>query len=256
MIDNRLLDLLDICGFSERERQVLSYLLGTSSSTASLIARRTGLKRPTVYSVLEALIDLGLVQRSKHENVATFSAASRELIPELIESRAKAHYTEVQSAAKDISNYLQELPHPITRDIAGFAISTLESAESVYLQLHGSITSGDYSAVFNPQVVAVKEGKQIIAQFLRETARSKPHIREIIVAGQEANWYKRHIANKNHKVKELPKSAKILTDMILLNDSVILSHYGSQDESAVKITQPLFYETMLTMFEELWERLG
>jgi ketopantoate reductase len=61
--------------------------------------------------------------------------------------------------------------------------------------------------------------------------------------------------NKNHQLKEISAQNKIITDMILVNNSVILSHYDPAHEVGIRITHPDFYRTMMTVFNVLWEKL-
>ena len=53
--------LLAECGLNETEQVILLCLLQEGRSRASEIAKRTDMKRPTVYSALGNLLDIGLV---------------------------------------------------------------------------------------------------------------------------------------------------------------------------------------------------
>jgi sugar-specific transcriptional regulator TrmB len=55
-------------GFSQREAEVYLMLLRIGPSPASSLAQRVGMKRATVYSVLEALLERGLVTFEQDEN--------------------------------------------------------------------------------------------------------------------------------------------------------------------------------------------
>jgi sugar-specific transcriptional regulator TrmB len=248
-------DLLSICGFSQREQVVLGALLEHGPSGAGALAKRTALKRPTVYAVLEGLIAAGFVERTKRERRLRFSAIAPAMLPQVIESRARHRFEQVQEASKLMGERLQEMTRPAPHGLGGFEIATLESNEAVYIQLLDTLLGGDYSAIFNPQLTLAGEGTRHVADFLKRTAQTKPHIREIIVSGPRAEWYKKNIRNENHLVKEINRAQKIATDMIFISGHVVLSHYGAQKEMAIKISHAGYYQSMMAVFEMLWESL-
>lgn len=70
-------------GLTKNEQEIYLYLLGNGSSIASLIAKRLGIKRVTVYAVLETLNKKQLVNSFQKNNVAYFEAVSPEEIVNL-----------------------------------------------------------------------------------------------------------------------------------------------------------------------------
>jgi sugar-specific transcriptional regulator TrmB len=67
-----LIQSLKNLGLNEKEAKVYVALLQCPGATAYLIARHSGLKRPTTYVVLEDLIDKGVVTkipRAKSRNI-------------------------------------------------------------------------------------------------------------------------------------------------------------------------------------------
>ena len=243
------------CGFSSGEVKILSYLLEYGSGAASLIAKRVGLKRPTVYALLESLIEQGYATRNKTHGTARFSAIPHRNFPEIVRSRAEARFETLREATKSLERLFQELPHKGKKDIAGFEIETIETEEGVYSQLYSSLVAGDFCGIFDPQVVITKKSKKIITEFLQKTSVSRPAIREIAVKGQICTWYKNRIANPRHQVKEMPLGGKLPCDLIFSDRSVIVIYYEPGKETAIAIHHPDFYQTMLIVFEILWGTL-
>jgi len=85
MIDNFLKTL----GLNESEIRVYLYLVTHGESIASVIAKRLGMKRATVYQVLEALEKKELATTFTKNNVAHFDAVEPEDIVQLCEHREK-----------------------------------------------------------------------------------------------------------------------------------------------------------------------
>jgi len=92
-------------------------------------------------------------------------------------------------------------------------------------------------------------------RYLKQTAKTKTHIREIIVSGPRCELYKSLIKNPNHFVKEIPADSHLYSDMILINDSVILLDCDHKKEVAIRIRHKNHYLSMLRIFNLLWDRL-
>lgn len=245
-------NLLATCGLNKTEQKVLMALVRRGSGIASIIAKQTGVKRPTVYAALDSLIRFGLVTSEKRSGVNYFDVIALRLIPKVLENHAKIQFNDVKGALKAMPQELSKFAIKEKFELAGFEIRTMESIEAVYAQLEDSLLGGDFCAIFNPQVAIKGQIKDIVINFLKETAKTRPRIREIAVAGSTTDWYKSYIRNPNHIVKELPSAQKFPTDMILLKGSVILSHYELRNALSIKITHQEFYQSMMTMFEMTW----
>ena len=243
------------CGLNESEQKIFIYLMRYGMSIASLIAKRIGIKRPTVYAALNNLIKIGIIVKHKKANVTYFSALSPHMISKILEDSAKQKFEEIKYASKLIEPQLLELSQKKEKDFGDFEIEALETKGGVYIQLEEVLLGGDFDAIFNPQKALIGSYKELVAKFLKETAKTEPYIREIVVSGPAADWYKNHIQNKNHLIKEIPVKRKILSDMMFIDGSVVLSHYELNKEVSIKITQKDYFQSMLTIFEMLWEKI-
>lgn len=87
-------DIFSTLGLVEKEASVYVTLLQLGESSVYDIAKKSGLKRPTVYVVLEELIQKGFAFRSPKRIKQLFLARS----PEEILASAKERFDQVQSA--------------------------------------------------------------------------------------------------------------------------------------------------------------
>jgi DNA-binding MarR family transcriptional regulator len=247
---------LKACGLNNSEQKVLLALLKQSPCLASSISKRTGLKRPTVYAVLDSLVEMGLVVKKRHRNATQYTPIPLDTIPQLLENRARRAFNQVQQAVEQIKPALEQFQQQEKVELAGFEISSVESLDAMYLQLEGALLSGDFDAIFNPQMsFALPNMDEVIMKFLKETAQTKSHIREIAVEGPLTEWYQSHIKNPNHQLKIIDSSEHIYSDMIFVNDKVVLIQYDPEHEVGIEIRQKEYYESMKTVFEMLWKRL-
>lgn len=246
-------NLLSNCGLNHSEQSVLLHLLKRGSTTATLISKSTGLKRPTVYAILDSLITQDLVVRQKKYETTYFSAVSPSMFPKILINRANRRYSEIQTSAELLKPYLHEFIEKNESNFGTFEISSFESIEAVYAMLMDSLLGGDFDAIFNPQTAqADRETVKIVDEFLKSSAAKKSHIREIVVSGPTTQDYKRRIHNPNHEIKEIPNDKKFLSDMILIDGAVVIIGYEKRRESAIKIIEPNFYTSMKTIFEMMW----
>ena len=237
---------------SETEQRVLECLISRSRSTAGRLAQLTTLKRPTVYAALESLRLMGLVGRSTARGVTEFRPIDIALIPKVLIEKAEKRIESVRHEAQQLGDRLSAIAEAAPQAIAGYEILALESREAVQLNLEQALLKGNYSAIFNPQIVLVGEVKKLVAKFLKESTRLSPPIREICVDGPEVKWYLANIKNKNHQVRLIPAATKIRSDMIFIDGTVILSHYAQGGELAIRVTQRDYYDSMMALFELTW----
>ncbi|MDP3976350.1 MAG: helix-turn-helix domain-containing protein [bacterium] len=249
--------LLGSCGLNESERVVFESLVEHGFSLASVIARRTELKRPNVYACLENLLHYGLINKQKRSGVTYYGSLPLDMIAKVIENEARRKFNETQQAAQMLQAELNQRAKRQNKAFQNFEISSVESKAGLYEVLKSALMGGDFDAFFNPQVeFQSKEIQEATLEFLAETAKTKPHIRDIIVAGPMANWYMKKIKNPNHQVKTIPTDKKILSDMIMIEGAVYLMQFSPQREVGIRIVEPDFYESMKTVFEIMWENLN
>lgn len=252
MLENTLRN----CGLNATEQKVFMYLVERGGSIASIIAKQIKLKRPTVYATLESLVKIGLVAKQKRDKVNYFVPAPLQSIPRIFEEKAEREYEEMKMAGKILRKQLD-----VMSKNNGFLASnifenvTYHSIDSVYTELEDALLGGDFCAVFNPQVSFIGRFKSIVSGFLKETAKTKPHIREIAVSGPEAEWYKSNIKNPNHICKEISPQHNVLSDFILSNGHIFLLDYRANNEAAIRITHPQHYQTFMAIFEMLWNNV-
>lgn len=93
-----LIQSLKNIGLNEKEAQVYIALLQHPEATAYLVARHSGLKRPTTYVVLEDLIDKGIAIKIPRAKITQYSAIS----PEDLFSIASGRFHNAQNALPEL----------------------------------------------------------------------------------------------------------------------------------------------------------
>jgi predicted transcriptional regulator len=236
---------LQACGLTTSEGKIFTTLLQHGATIAGMIAKHLNMKRPTVYAALDHLCDYGLVYKTKKGSTTYFSPIAIDMISEILQDREDRLYEEKKKAIASLALKLPLVQTSSFRDMGGVNLSTLDSREAVYMGVKKMLFQGGFLSIFNPQeIFHDARMRKITLDFLQETAQSKKPIREIIVHGPEALWYKNHVCNPFHQVKELPAEKK-----------VILCDYDPPPEVMVTIERKDFFESMKTMFELIWNSL-
>jgi predicted transcriptional regulator len=241
------------CGLNENEQKVLLFLAKRGSTPATLIARSLKIKRPTVYFLLENLISAEIVAKRRLKRTSYFSLNEPNQIAQNIEARARQKFESVQRASKTISQILKTTNIPKSK---GYEVSTFDTTEDVFHAVEQSLIGTEYRGVWNPQVSCKeKRGKEITLRFLERIKKHQFPLYDIIVEGSLTDWYCKQIKNPLHKVKILPSSTTVFSDITIIDGSVYFTHYTRGEELAVRITDRTTYQTIKTIFDMSWARL-
>ena len=254
MIDNNLLNLLNESGFEQKQQVILAYLLQTTSTSAGLIASKTGIKRPTVYAILNDLIDQGFVNRAIVNKVTHYSIPSQENFCEILKNRLDNNFSKTNNAISKLAKHLNKLSRP--QVINNFSISAIESKEEMLKSISKTINKKEgFISIFNPQISINEDTHKIIRSYLKQTAIQKVPIKEIMVSGKQSDWYCKQISNPKHFIKFLPKETNLLSDFIIFTDRVFIFNYIPNEEYSILIKDKYLSLSFKAIFEFLWASL-
>lgn len=100
-----LKSLLQNIGLPQKYAEVYLACLEMGTQPASVIAKKTALKRPTTYMILEGLCKMGLVSEYNGANVKYFTAVSPDYLLTYVERRKR----ELSQHQRDLEQYLPQL---------------------------------------------------------------------------------------------------------------------------------------------------
>jgi sugar-specific transcriptional regulator TrmB len=157
-----LIQSLKNLGLNEKEAKVYITLLQIPKATAYSVAKRSGLKRPTTYVVLEDLIDKGIVNKVPRAKTMQYTAISPEDLFAIMSSRlenAHAALPELKALnqSKDYkvrATYYEGMDG--LKEMYKKMIKTMEGKEIISFAGHGREASDDlikYWSEFNKERV-------------------------------------------------------------------------------------------------------
>ena len=247
-------ELLIRCGLNDTEAGILKLLLEIGPSRGSSISRRTGAKRPTVYSALASLERRGLVTSKKDEGAAAFQAVPAARIPEILTGRAQRDFQDVALDSKFLADEISRIEKGPVIVSGGVEVTTIKGLEAVYAWLVDNFSHYGYDSIFNPQAAFAGPIKQGAVDYLLKTAGRKIKVREIAAKGPLASWWKKQVKNPYHQIKIIDLPSDLTTDLNLCNGTVCLVNYERHAEMAILIKHPQYYAAMKAYFEILWAR--
>lgn len=243
----------NIAGLSATEHAVLETLCVLGESSAGLLAKRSGLKRPTVYAALDGLKFAGLIQTNRARGAMLYRALSAREIRALLLEKVERSYARESSDIDRLVKKLETIAVPRSVELSGYEVDAIESGDEVHSALKKLLVAGNYAAIFNPQIVIQGAMKGFLQRCLAENAKIGSPIRELCVPGKMTTWYKNTISNPNHEVRLLTQSTDVVSDIILSQGTVYLLHYERNRELGIRIRQADCFRSMFSMFEICWD---
>lgn len=230
-------------GIGEKSARV--YLAGLSLGTTTVqeLARKSRLKRPTVYLHIDELVKQGLFERVALNNKKYYRAAE----PHLLEERLK----------KNLSILQLELPRLValrTETVGKPQVQIFESEDGVrrvYAEIkkaHSFRVWSNVGTIYGPFHDSYME----LAEAVKENGIG---VREIIADNKESRRYSRLVA----KVSGPSYLARLATveglenDTIIYENTVAIFRLHRFNMFVVRIEDATIADTMRTVFEMAWK---
>ena len=245
--------LFTVLGFSKNEIKVFLSLAEIGKSPASLIAKRVSIPRTTAYSVLDKLVERGVVS-IEHKGSSTFYTANPpESLLRIVEQQ-KAEVEEKENAVKD----LVELVTPFFKG-TNYSIPKLQFFEGdknvrnlmyeSYPTWRKSMEQYDYTWWGYQDHTWVELYFDILAAEWenadkRETVKlftNKTPVEKKL----EGRWERRHI-------KVVPDQFKFTSTIWVLGDYIVLLMLRQKPHYAYQIMDPVFSKNLRSVFQMLW----
>lgn len=205
-------------GLSEKQSQTYLVLLESGTCSMSELAKRTGLKRPTCYLLINDLVTLGLVNEQKNGKRKVYSAVHPRRLLELVKHRERA-IEEVFPQLLALHNSPKDKPK-----IHVFEYNYDKGVKQLYGDIYKSLQQGS-EVLFFTNFAAFKNFPQYVKLYkktLKELADIK--IRELIFGENAEEYWQKEIKQhqgKRHFTRLLPPNLKHgETDMMILNNQI------------------------------------
>lgn len=242
-------------GLSDKDAEVYLACLELGTQPASVIAKKTGLKRPTTYLILEGLVHKGLVSEYSGTNVKFFTAVQPDYLLHYLEKQRR----ELQAHERQLTELLPQfhsLANPYSLNPRVRFFDGIEGIEAV---MEDTLTSKNpiccYSSIdswFSKDDLK----KYIIEYGKKRVFEKKIPLRGIILDTPAGRKYLEEDYPPDAKMTETrwcPKDIALITSEINIYDNKIaICSLGRHDLIGVIIESEDIANTQRSIFELAW----
>jgi sugar-specific transcriptional regulator TrmB len=239
-----LIEPLKKIGLEEKEAQVYLTLLRLNRATAYLVALRSGLKRTTVYAILDNLVSKGFALKTPNEKKTVYFAKS----PQECFAEAREKIIEAEEYLPKLTALRKE-----SKDDGGVSYyEGIDQVKEVYAKLLDEVSNDECIGFYGH----LKEAPEILKKFTEDLDKdyiSQKIKRRVIIADTEST--RNYIENAHTlgvDVKPLPENLydSNASIEVFKNKVIIFSH---RDLKATLIENPDVAKVIKQIFEITWK---
>lgn len=226
-------------GLSDKEVKIYLANLKAGSCTANRLSEITGIRRSTVYEVIESLKKKGLVKSFRKEKKYYFEAIKPKILIDLLREKQKL----IKIILPDLNKLSKTL-------IKKPAVSLYEGKVGIRIAISEILDSKEILVCG-----ASKEGERVFdtfpANFAQKRATKKIKMRAIIEKNPPEHMVEKKV-RKYTQIRNL-KSLRNHKVVYFIYNHTLLAVTLGQELIAIKIQSPLLVESQKILFEEMWK---
>ena len=235
-------DALRRVGLNDKEIAAYLALLETSEATVLTIARKAGVKRPTCYLVLNALVEKGFASRITKKRQTLFSPQH----PKKILAEAELHVAQIKNVLPQLEAMLQnkdERPRLMVYE----GVTALDLAYDDAFLVKGEILFMSNTAIIQ-EIFA-----RTINKFGYISRSSEYRLREILDDSAQSISYASHESGPNRQIRLMPKEfSPFATDIGIFGNTTLITS-AKKEFFTVKIESEEIAHAFRAMFEAMWQ---
>ncbi|MDF2379123.1 MAG: helix-turn-helix domain-containing protein [Candidatus Gracilibacteria bacterium] len=240
-------DFLRDLGAKKNEGETYLRLLELGAQPASVIAKHIGTPRSTMYLILQALENLGLVEEFERSGVKYFKTVDVSEIENVINARKR-------SLDQTMIHFKEKLPELelLQKKLTMTPKTKLFEGKDKVMQMYEQVLKEEsFSALFNAQLM-----KEVMPQYYEKIPQALKKqggkARELLVDNAVAHEYMEKFESERHQMKVLPLGTDLQSDMIICKEKIFLISFGKSDLSAVEIYNSSLAKSHQSFFNLLW----
>ncbi len=208
MQNEKLLKLLEDIGLNNNEAQVYLASLSLGSTTVLKISKLSGIKRSTVYDVIESLKNKGLMNIELKGWKQFYKAENPERLASVLEERNRSFSAKLPEL---MSLYSLKGGQSSIKYYTG-----LKSMKQIYLDTLNEVKKGDeYLIITNQEKWFNLDSEFWMKEYIQERAKLPCKTRLISTDSPIAREHKKFQKNYNSEFKIFPEDTEINVDTVL-----------------------------------------
>jgi sugar-specific transcriptional regulator TrmB len=228
-------------GLNEKEVQIYLSLLELGSSTVLSIAKRSGIKRPTAYLVLQSLVEKGFVSRVIKEKKTFFSAQN----PKKLITESEIRLKELQEIVPQLEiMFKKRKERPRIKIFEGK--DELDRAYDELFLIKGEALFMSTNKISMQTFPRTYEKQQFISR------SSEFIIREIVDESKEGLEYANRVRGQYHDVRFIPKNLLPFdVDIGIFGNHTLITSV-KKEYFTIDIESKEIAKAFRTIFEMMW----
>ncbi|MBP6865962.1 MAG: helix-turn-helix domain-containing protein [Candidatus Pacebacteria bacterium] len=241
-IEKLLLDL----GLTENEARVYLKGLSLGPTTILKIAKASGIRRTTVYSVTEILKKKGLMHIEPRGFKQVFVTEHPDKLEMMLETK--------RMSLKKMLPELSALYNLKGGESTIQYHEGMEAIKNIYNDILENVHPNDFYLVISNLESFFESDRKFFDDFLERRIKKIKKARLIATSSERARYMKQHSRQMNHEVKILSEKTKLSVDIFIVPQKVII--FNLRDPiSAIVIENRDTIESQKEIFEILWDSL-
>jgi sugar-specific transcriptional regulator TrmB len=241
---DKLIQILEKIGLSDNESAVYLASLSLGPTKILNLAKSSGVKRTTVYAVIQALQQKGLMRRDVRGLKNVFVPEDPSRLEAILEDRNREF--------RDFFPQFKSLYNLEGSEAIIKYYDTPEGVRNVWRQLLDDIRNGDDYFVFGDPERYSSNNEKFFKDFIKKRLRTKLNAKLLLTTSKLAKEYKLHAPNFGEEVKLLPERVRFdvnvcITDRRMLIQQIIEPHL------MLVIENKSIIEMQKALFTLLWE---
>jgi len=246
MPDKAFIDTLTALGLSENEAKIYLAILASGPSTIVKVARASGIKRTTVYSVMDALKNKGLISVEIKGLKQLFAAENPGKLEALAEERKKKLERSLPELAALYNLKGGESSIKYYEGLSGL--------KTVYENLLAIIQPHDYYLVVGDQEAWLNLDEKYFKKFIERRAKYNIDIRLILQNTESAREFQKFQRNYNEQIKLLAPQVKLKSELVITPRRFI-THQLDSPLITIVIENQNVIQLQKEIFEVIWQSL-
>lgn len=249
-------ELFERLGCSETQAKVYLLLLELGPSIASMLAKRSRIKRVTVYGALEGLLQKGLVETFKKNNINYFQAVDPQVIQQLFDDKLEKekHFNQqVHKSVQELKHIQDESKTQII-DVKG-VMKYYQGDEAVKTLITETLDYPEklqYCIGLSGYHVLQVEGHW--RSYIKKRVKKGMKVKSIQAETNEGKAYQKKDAKSLRETRLIPeKKCPDEGELNIIGDKIILYTSEGDEPWGVKIMNKKIARILKKLFELAWD---
>ncbi len=238
--------MLTKAGLSAHESAVYLAMLELGPSTVLKISRQSGVKRTTIYAVIEALRAKGLVGVEERGFKKVFVAENPSRLERILD--------EQKSALKSFFPELEALYTLKGNDSVVKYYSGVKAMRSVYEEMLAELRDGEDYFVFGDPERWDMFDREYFKTFIERRIKINLNAKVALVASARAREYKKTEQNFNEEVRLLPEGTTLDVNMTITPRQIVV-HPLTHPITTIVVETTALVRTQQALFKIVWVSL-